>query len=131
VQKFRSHRNALSWVAVFALVVAALLPSLARALADDGKVFWTEVCSAQGMRFVAVSDSGVVTEVGQPPASNGSMDHCPYCKLLDPVALVEPPAISRAQRAPNRDRMPALFWHGARGLYAWSSAQPRAPPPSV
>lgn len=64
-----------AWIAIFAILLAALAPSLARALAPPQQAMpWGEICTAAGMQQVAVDaapDSG--SHEGSGPR------HCPYC----------------------------------------------------
>lgn len=122
---FRKHLAALSWVAVFALT---LLPSLARVVNATTQSGWVEVCSVQGMRWVA--PDGKLSERGPGGQSALHGEQCPLCGGAGAVALAStaatalPPAFEAGFIAP-------LFLYAPRPLFAWSSAQPRAPPPAA
>lgn len=84
-------RRLAAWIAIFAMALAALAPTVSRALARGvaGPVSWTEVCTASGMQRVdpdaAEATEGARSAVagepdGSPPAHN-PLDHCPFCLL--------------------------------------------------
>jgi Protein of unknown function (DUF2946) len=121
------HRNALArfavlaWLAVFALT---LLPSLARVVNATTQSGWVEVCSAQGMRWVA--PDGTLSERGPGGQSAAHGEHCPLCGS---GVAAPPTAVAVSGLPPPGDAFVApLFLHAPRRLFAWSSAQPRAPP---
>ena len=78
-------RRLSAWIAIFAMVLAALAPTVSRALARGaaGPVAWTEVCTASGVQWVDL-DSATSAVSGEPggrqPAHN-PLDHCPFCLL--------------------------------------------------
>ncbi len=79
----------LAWWLLAVMLVGALAPTVSRArAATQGLtgVTWMEVCTTQGMRQVAVSDSQ------DPSPATVVVDHCPLCVLsLDRLAPpVEP-----------------------------------------
>lgn len=113
-----------------AVLAMALVPPLARALAhgQGAGVQWVEVCTAQGMKLVAVADHGTTERGDTPRTLLPQLEHCPLCTLghggpalpSATSALQPPPAAARA--------VAARFLHAPRTLYAWRSAQPRGPP---
>lgn len=109
------------------MVVLALMPTLSRLwAATQGQGAWVEVCTAQGMRWVSAEEAG--TSGTGTPAGPAAGDHCPYCSLAHtPVVPAAPLADVLAQPA-RAHALPALFLHAPRTLFAWASAQPRAPP---
>ncbi len=111
----------LAWLAVFALL---LLPSLARVVNAATHGGWVEICSAQGMRWVA--PDGTLSERGPGGQSASHGEHCPLC---GGAAGAVPPAAATLTLAVRQAHFVApLFLHAPRPLFAWSSAQPRAPP---
>jgi hypothetical protein len=125
----RLHRPS-AWTALLAVLAMALVPSLARALAhgQGAGVQWVEVCTAQGMKLVAVADHGATEPGDTPHTLLPQLEHCPLCTLghggpalpSAAFALQPPPAAARA--------VATRFLHAPRTLYAWRSAQPRGPP---
>jgi hypothetical protein len=115
--------TALSWLAVFALT---LLPSLARVVNAATPGGWVQVCSAQGMRWVA--PDGSLSELGPDGQRASPGEHCPLCGGGGAVALPTPTVASRPV-AFSTDFTAAQLVRAPRLLFVWSSAQPRAPPP--
>jgi Protein of unknown function (DUF2946) len=122
------HRNALArfailaWLSLFALVV---LPSLARVVNAATHSGWVEICSAQGMRWVA--PDGTLSERGPVGQSASHGEHCPLC---GGAAVAVPPPTATLMLAERQVSLVApLFLHAPRPLFAWSHAQARAPPP--
>lgn len=67
------------WIAIYALLIQALLPSFVHAAAPQGSHF-AEVCTAFGIKKLNTLDSG----------SSGSVSpikQCPLCQLADALAL--------------------------------------------
>lgn len=120
----RHHLQLAGWIAVLAILLSALAPSLSQALAAGTGSNWVEVCTAQGSKWMAAGEAG--TEPA--PASAHVLDHCPYCSLhapalgLPPVASMPPLLLQRAHEVPR------AYLAARRTLHAWVSAQPRAPP---
>jgi Protein of unknown function (DUF2946) len=122
----RSTRLLTSWIAVLALLMAALAPSISHALQAKTGASWIEVCTSIGAKWVQ-PDGG---STDQAPSSGGAhpFEHCPYCSLqantiavpAAPVALVPAPSLSHL--------LPTAFLPAPRTLFSWVSAQPRAPP---
>ena len=112
-------RRQIAKVMLFALVVAALAPGMARALAfaQGSLAPWSVVCS-------------VPADVSGAPAHEGVhlLEHCAWCSL-HADQLAPPPADTRAlPTSALRHAVPTLFLHAPRPLPAWATAQARAPP---
>ncbi|WP_425256517.1 DUF2946 family protein [Rubrivivax sp. RP6-9] len=122
----RRHLRPALWLALAALAAMALLPTLshamARAAGGAGSGF-TEVCTPQGMKLVALGDGETA-----PDSAALQLEHCPWCTaaLAD---LAPPPVRQRADLPPACTLLlPPLNLHGPRTLHAWLLASPRAPP---
>jgi hypothetical protein len=112
-------RRRFAWVLLCALVVAALAPGVARAMAFAQGQFapWSVLCSAPADAPAAPGHASVHL-----------MEHCAWCSLQAPH-LAPPPAAAVALPQPAlRHALPALFLHAPRPLPAWAAAQARAPP---
>lgn len=115
------------WTALVALVLATLAPSVAHALRHvRGEMLpWSQICTTTGaMRQVIVTgDDGVPSE-----SRAHAFEQCVYCALQHGNAA--PPPSSALPIEPGRlaQPVPALVLHAPRPLFAWSAAQPRAPP---
>ena len=117
-------RRLISWLALLAVVMAALAPTMSRALGREAAAAWVEVCTAQGSRWVALDGQG---DAGSSDAGHPG-EHCPYCSLHVPV-LGTPPADAPVLVLPALvHAVPTAFLAAPRTLHAWVVAQPRAPP---
>jgi hypothetical protein len=121
----RRHLQRWSWIALVAVLGAALLPTLARALSAGDRTSWVEVCTAQGMKWVAVADA---SSDKTPLSVQAALDHCPYCTLEHHVPALPPSTQPLPLAIATSDALPALFLHAPRTLHAWRTAQARAPP---
>ena len=118
-------RRCLSWIALAAILGLALTPALAQMMAKGGAPAWMQICSAQGGKLVAMAD--LAPQDSSKP-STAHLEHCPFCVLHAPLLPTPQLQISFAAPAPPPARYPSLFFSAPRPLFAWSAAQPRAPP---
>jgi hypothetical protein len=80
----RVHRRFAAWLAIWALLVAALWPALVQAVVGGaGKSEWIEVCSASGMVWVKADGS---SEPQDHPAQDKA-GHCDWCSLHTAAGL--------------------------------------------
>ena len=112
----------------------ALLPTLAHARAfgaGDG-THWLEVCTPQGVRWVAVADSATpgAADLPAPPVSvAGHLEHCPWCPPAHADCPVLPVPRASFAVAPAGAGKPGLrFVQAQPAAPPWRPAQPRAPP---
>lgn len=127
VNTLRHRRRPIAWLALCALLAWALLPTLSHAFAPaGGKTVWSEVCTPQGMRLVAIDAAG--GETPAPVSTAGHLEHCPYCAPTFGALGLPPALLSLALPPPAALGPPPLFLHAPRTLFAWTAAQPRAPP---
>jgi hypothetical protein len=113
-------RRRLAWVLLCALVVAALAPGVARAIAYAQGQWapWSVACTAPSDGPAGLDHDGAAH----------LMEHCAWCSLHG-TALAPPPAATAELAHPAlRHAVPALFLHAPRPLPAWAAAQARAPP---
>ena len=116
------------WMACCAILLAALAPTLSRALtvAQGGAVPGLEICSvAGGMNMVplklSIDDSG--------PAKNAmQMGDCPCCGMHAATLDLPPMSLAPATGAVIAGLLPVLFYQSATLLFAWTPLQPRGPP---
>ncbi len=127
---FRAHLQRAAWIALLAMLMAALAPAVSQLLQRSTSAAWVEICRAGGgTAWVAVADlQGEQTPTkGQPHL----LDHCPYCSL-QAHALPLLPALPAVTAAPLPGfREPAAFLHAPHTAHAWRPAQSRAPPSLV
>jgi hypothetical protein len=66
---------------------------------------------------------------GFPKAPKASdFEHCPFCSAQAAPAAILPPTLSVLLLPALSEPVSPLFLHAPRPLFAWTSAQPRAPP---
>lgn len=95
--------------ALFALVLAALLPSAVMATARPGEAL--VLCTAEGPKTISVDEDG-----NAPPALDGSA--CAACVFPHAAVLPEPPL-------PEPASVPAV-----RPRTVWTPSRPRLQPPA-
>ena len=125
MQFFRKLHRRTAWLALSALLAAALMPALAQALGrtpGDGAV---EICTPQGMKWLAVGD---LADDKLPSTAAGSLDHCPFCSLGSNLPALPGSPAAWAPPVGSVDVHSERFHRAARAPHAWRSAQPRAPP---
>ena len=119
-------RQLFSWIACLAILMSSVAPVLSQAFQpSQGDAGWIEVCTALGQQLVHVeaAESSQTT-----PPDDHARVHCPYCSS-HAVQLGLPPATSPVLFVPTLHYgLPELFLAAPRTLFAWSTAQPRAPP---
>lgn len=116
-----------AWIACFAILFAALAPSVSHALGAARGDLWTEVCSPGGARMVKVG-MDQAGEGGQGPIASTAFEHCAFCALHGGASGLPPgdPMVVHILTA-NKLR-PFLFYQAPRPLPIWTVAQSRAPP---
>ena len=120
------HRHLIAWIATLALLLGAVAPSIARAMAlQADRAIAMDICSSStSLPDGAAFDPADV----EAPTAGLTAANCPYC-LLQGVAALPPAApgtmAPAAAAGLQQPRATALAPHQAR---AWESARPRAPP---
>jgi len=122
------QRRCIGWLALFAMLAMALLPTLSHALSSArGDGTWTEICTPQGMRLVVVeTQSG--ERAPDPVGAAAHLEHCPYCAQSAGTLGMPPAPVGVVPLPVASAELPALFLQAPHTLHAWRSAQPRAPP---
>ena len=127
---FRQNLRGLAWLASLAILLSALMPTIAQAVAasQDKPTLWGAICSASGTKFVSAP-------FGQPadnkPDTKPAMAHCPYCLMHAGSVALLPQVLSVPAVVPVTHVMPRLFYLAPYPLFAWTTAHPRAPPNSA
>jgi hypothetical protein len=128
----RSHRF-VAWLACVAILFGLFAPSVAHALAapDGAAGNWSEICTALGVKLVKVTDAATgepsSPEISDSDAHEPYGKHCAYCQSDSSPAL-PPVHLPVLFIAVDMQRAPRLFYRSPRPLFAWASANPRAPP---
>ena len=119
--------RSICWLALLAMLALALLPSVSHAIAASrSKASWGEICTHQGVQMVAQGDAENPAPITD--AIIGHMESCPFCGLSAGTLAMPPAPLTAAKLAITGMAPPKLFLHAPRTLFAWRSAQPRAPP---
>lgn len=120
---------AVLWIACFAILMAALAPTLSRALtvARGGTVPSMEICSvAGGLTMVPIKFAGQSPEA--PQKSPMSMGDCPCCSMHAATLAITPTVLVAASGELITGLLPVLFYQSITPLFAWTPVQPRGPP---
>lgn len=115
----------LAWLALVAVSGWSFVPTLAhaRSFVLGSADMQAEICTAQGPQRAASGETLPAGDVA------GVQGHCPYCACGGTPAMLPPAAATAVlPPAPAPAGPPPLFLHAPRTLFAWASAQPRAPP---
>lgn len=121
----RLQRRFAAWLATFAILLAALAPTISHAMAAArGQENWVEVCTTAGPAVIKVA--------GETPApvkdgAASHFEHCPFCAAHAGAAPLAP-AVTALPVAEGRPVLPELFYRAPRPLFSWAASQPRGPP---
>jgi hypothetical protein len=122
-------RRLTAWIACFAVLLAALAPSISHAIsaANGGGASWVEVCSLTGAKLVNVGDEQ--DPASSAPAEKGvHFEHCPFCSTHGGTVGLLPTVGFTLPVASGEQPLPSLFYQSPRPLFIWAAAQSRAPP---
>ena len=125
---YRIHHRFTAWLAMLALVMSALAPTVSQAVVmSSDRAEWLEVCTTTGVMWVkadsATTDDGTLPMVGH----EQGCDICTHTVTGAPPVLTDiaVPALWQSSAQPQ-----ALV-SSAHPAVLWASAQSRAPPLSV
>lgn len=122
----RNARALTSWIAVLAVLMAALAPSISHALGSNSASPWSVVCTSIGVQWVQTDADSADPSPG--PGAAHAFEHCPYCSLhANAVAIPAAPSAG-VPCISATDEPPVAVLVAPRTLSAWVSPQPRAPP---
>lgn len=120
-------RRFVAWIACFAMLFAALAPSVAHAMSASRGEVWAEVCSVAGPKFVKTS-AGLDAAADTVKQQTLHLEHCPFCAThAGSFALPPGPSFSMPLLDTPQSH-PFLFYRSPRPLSIWTAAQSRAPP---
>ena len=122
-------RRFAAWIACFAILLAALAPSISQAVANakqESGSGWAEICSVAGIRFVQVDDDGAAD--GKSGGKAMQMEHCAFCSTHAGSVGLPPSPMLPLPVASGTAIFPALYYQSPSPLFIWSTAQSRAPP---
>jgi hypothetical protein len=140
MQGTRLKRRLTTWIAIFAVLLASLAPSISHALAAGGWTGYlsdTELCSEESEPAAEQAADAHEHDMhashdspeSQPTADHSlHFEHCPFCfthagsfgtptthEFVTPLAAGSPV-------------LPPLFFQASHPLFAWAAPQARAPP---
>jgi hypothetical protein len=120
----RAHRRLTAWLAMLAMVLGALAPTVAQAVvASSDRDGWVQVCSVSGMMWVQIDADPAE---GDSPMTAGSMD-CPWCSVHGGAAGLPPVSGNAGPLQQQAEPLPVYFRSVTlRGT--WASGLARAPP---
>lgn len=126
----RVTRRFAAWIACFAMLFAALAPSVSHALSMSRGETWSEICSVAGKKFVKL---GVAQGKIADPVTQESiqLEHCPFCATHAGPLGLPPPSGFTILMIDTQETHPFLFLQSPQPLAIWTAAQSRAPPASV
>ena len=127
---FQRSIRCVSLIALAIMVFAALAPTITRSMPHGQGSGYLEVCTAEGIRVVAVAQDGNGQGIPAPQSpSHSTQDHgndCPFCNLQFSKFL---PPSDTPRVAPQRvSHLPPLFYRAPKPLFAWAQTRSRAPP---
>lgn len=118
-------RKFIQWIAIIAVLTGSLAPSISQAIsvAQDGKGFAVEVCTATGSKMTVMLGA----DHKQDQETKETNEHCPFCIMHGAYALPVNSTLSFA-KPESHHLYPQLFYQSPRPLFAWVSLPSRAPP---
>jgi hypothetical protein len=125
----RLQRRFTAWVALLALALGTLAPTLTQAMVvGSDRAEWLEICGVSGTVWVK-ADTGQMSDQlpgGSAPTSDANQ-HCTWCTLHAGSAGL--PVVTGALYLPTRlIDFPHAFYHAPLTSTVWAPAQSRAPP---
>ncbi|MDO8298646.1 DUF2946 domain-containing protein [Lacisediminimonas sp.] len=128
----RLHRRIAALLACLAVLLAALAPSVSSAFAQAPAQLRLSAGDGPGMEFCS-ADTSATGKHSAAPSRSGSdhglhFEQCPFCFTHAGSFALPPSASFFVPLLTAQANFPALFYQSNRPLFAWSKAQPRAPP---
>ena len=119
---YKAKTNLVHWIAIVSIAMASLAPTISQAIsvAEQGKGFTVEVCTAMGTKMVSMAD-----DVENKHEQNKKA--CPYCLAHTACALPVNAALNFAQPK-ALSLYPQLFYKSPKPLTAWITPPNQAPP---
>lgn len=113
------------WIVLFSVLFGVLAPAVSRAVASDNPEIWVEICTAAGVRFIALSELEGEAGSGSDAVSNDG--YCPYC-MSQVTAGLPPSGLPQFEPVLVEAFVPPAFLDAPRTPFAWLSVRSRAPP---
>ncbi|ENO87086.1 DUF2946 domain-containing protein [Thauera linaloolentis] len=112
-------------IAIFAVLLGALMPTFGRALLAGGNMdaAWMEVCTAEGMIQMSIDGAG------EDGGTAGLLEACAYCCPHAGAFGLPPVVLQGGPFAAREPDVHALYpVEAPYSLNPWAPLQPRAPP---
>ncbi|NMG42782.1 DUF2946 domain-containing protein [Aromatoleum toluvorans] len=124
----RSTRTLTAWIALFAILLGAVMPAMSHALSrlSGAETRWIEVCTVAGTKLVAVDGSAADNKGGNPDLH--PVERCAFCATHGGTPALPAPQVMPFALQASADEFPQLYFHAPRPLFAWLKSPPRAPP---
>lgn len=119
-----------AFVALVAMVMVVFAPTVSKVIAAERvSSNLVEVCTVEGMKWVAVSEIQQTSSAGQqhePASAHNHGGDCPYCSLQTTKFL----SVASQSFATKSvvSLLPPLFYQAPKPLFAWAHSRSRAPP---
>ena len=126
----RLRRRFAAWLALVAVLLGALAPTIAQARMGGDQSDWLEICTTTGMVWVQAGADDTAQAISAPPADTATSPHCPWCTLHSGASGLPPAAPVALIPAPLAEQPPA-FYRAPLTDTVWATARSRAPPLSL
>jgi len=134
-----NKKRLLAFLAMTAILLNALAPSISHALSGKPSLPWQEICTQNSIKLMVTDlteDNGInanstIQENDKSPVGRLLMADCGYCVThagSDSVSI-KPFALTTLALAPGV--FPPLFYSSPDKLFIWAASNPRAPPISL
>lgn len=127
----RLRRRFAAWLAIVAMLLGGLAPTLAQArMVGSDRADWVEICTTTGMVWVKADTGELAQGIDGPPAGAEASPHCPWCTLHGGASGL-PPAEAVAVRPLSLAEQPPALYRAPLTNTVWATARSRAPPLSL
>lgn len=119
-----------AWIAILAVLLAALAPSLARALSPlpQEAMPWSEICTMGGTQTMVAPGTDPESDSGSGSGQGMLSPHCPFCLTHHNLLL---PPLPTSGFLPVTDKLTEFFLPANVSpppRFTGIAAEPRAPP---
>ncbi|WP_151638601.1 MULTISPECIES: DUF2946 domain-containing protein [Noviherbaspirillum] len=125
----RYTRLLTAWMALLAILLVALAPSISHAFAakSPSSPKTVEICTASGVKQVSVPYEGTLKPFST-VKHDQHFEDCPFCRIHSDTPGPVPATVSAILNTVASFPRPFLFYQAPRPLFTWAPAQSRAPP---
>jgi len=122
--KNKAHSKLVNWIAILAILMSALAPTISQALTfkDSSKSFDVEICSVTGSKLIHI----VATD-NQSNDHQFFAEHCPYC-VIQADYLPTLNTDLNFSLSQSKQLFPQLYYQSPKPLFSWLTLPSRAPP---